>query len=400
MKNYKQTIYACFTGYIVQAVVVNFAPLLFLTFQSEYQIPLSQITTLISINFLLQLLIDSAAAFFVDKIGYRISIVAAHIFSGLGLIFLATLPSLLNNAFAGLLIAVITYAIGGGLLEVLISPIVEACPTDNKEKAMSMLHSFYSWGTVGVIGLSTLFFFLFGIQNWKILTLIWAILPIVNSIIFTKVPIASLIAADEKGFSLLQLFREKMFWLFMLIILCSGASEQVIGQWASTFVETSLHLPKIIGDLIGPMLFAICMGATRTFYGKFGDKINLGKMMLFSSISCCISYLFVALTASPILSIVGFCLSGLSIGILWPGTFSIASASIPKGGTTMFALFALFGDLGCSVGPAVVGFASNNQTSQLKFGILIAIVFPLLLIVGTSIFLIQKHKKRAYQSNN
>ena len=379
---YQKTMYACFAGYIVQAIVNNFVPLLFLTFESSYNIPLSQITMLITFNFGIQLIVDLLSTKFVDRIGYRVSIVMAHVFAAGGLIGLVVLPDLLPNAFAGLLIAVVIYAIGGGLIEVLISPIMESCPTENKEKAMSLLHSFYCWGHVGVVLLSTLFFKLFGIENWKILALIWAVIPIVNGIVFCKAPIASLIEDGETGMSLRDLCRNQMFWILMLMMVCAGASEQAVSQWASTFAEQGLGVTKTIGDLAGPMAFAILMGSARAFYGKFGEKIDLDKFMMGSSLLCVIAYLCISLSPSPLISLVGCAVCGLSVGIMWPGTFSKASATLKNGGTAMFALLALAGDVGCSGGPTLVGFVTGQMSNNLKLGILAGIVFPILLIVA------------------
>ena len=379
---YQNTMYACFVGYIVQAIVNNFVPLLFLTFESSYGIPLSQITMLITFNFGIQLLVDLLSAKFVDKIGYRVSIVMAHIFAALGLAGLVVLPDLLPNAFAGLLIAVVIYAIGGGLIEVLVSPIMESCPSENKEKAMSLLHSFYCWGHVGVVLLSTLFFWFFGIADWKILALLWVIIPVCNGILFCKVPIAPLIEEGETGMSLRELCKNRIFWILMLMMMCAGASEQAVSQWASTFAEQGLGVSKTIGDLAGPMSFAILMGSARAFYGKFGDRIDLDKFMQASSLLCIVSYLCISLSPSPLFSLIGCSLCGLSVGIMWPGTFSKASAALRNGGTAMFALLALAGDVGCSGGPTLVGFATGLASDDLKKGILAGIIFPILLIVG------------------
>ena len=329
--NFQKTMYACFAGYIVQAIVNNFVPLLFLTFEKSYHIPLSQITMLITFNFGIQLLVDLLSAGFVDRIGYRVSIVLAHVFSAAGLIGLVILPEILPNAFVGLLLAVVVYAIGGGLIEVLISPIVESCPSDNKEKAMSLLHSFYCWGHVAVVFFSTLFFKLCGIDHWKVMALIWAALPIINGLVFCKVPIASLIEEGETGMTLGELCRNKIFWILMLMMLCAGASEQAVSQWASTFAEKGLGVTKTIGDLAGPMAFAILMGSARAFYGKFGDKINLDQFMIGSSALCILSYLTISLSASPLIALIGCSICGLSVGIMWPGTFSKASASLRNG---------------------------------------------------------------------
>lgn len=380
-QNYNHTIYACFTGYIVQAVVNNFVPLLFLTFQSSYGIPLSKITFLVTFNFGLQLIIDLLSAGFVDKIGYRTSIILAHVFAAAGLIGLTFLPDLFADPFAGLLLSVIIYAIGGGLTEVLISPIMESCPTDNKETAMSLLHSFYCWGYVAVVLLSTVFFHLFGIENWKILTLVWTVIPVVNGFVFTKVPIAPLLSDEDKGMSISLLFKQKLFWCLLLLMFCAGSCEQAVSQWASTFAEKGLQVSKTIGDLTGPMMFAILMGTSRAIYGKYGEKINLMKFMTCSGILCLASYLLISLTSSPIIGLIGCGLCGLSVGILWPGTFSISAANLKTGGTAMFALLALAGDLGCSLGPTTVGIASGILGDNLRMGILTAAVFPVLLLI-------------------
>lgn len=380
-QKYQKTIYACFVGYIVQAIVNNFVPLLFLTFEKSYHIPLSQITMLITINFGIQLLVDLLSAEFVDRIGYRVSVVLAHVFAAVGLVGLVLLPEIMPNAFAGLLIAVFIYALGGGLIEVLISPIVESCPTDNKEKAMSLLHSFYCWGHVGVVLLSTVFFGIFGIANWKILACIWALIPVINAFVFAKAPIAPLIEEGESGMTMLDLCKSKVFWVMMLMMLCAGASEQAVSQWASTFAEKGLGVTKTIGDLAGPMTFAILMGSSRAFYGKFGHKIDLDRFMLGSSVLCIFSYLLIVASPIPFLSLVGCGICGLSVGIMWPGTFSKASVALKNGGTAMFALLALAGDLGCSGGPTLVGFVSSAAADNLKAGILVAIVFPVVMAV-------------------
>jgi fucose permease len=384
-KSYNKTLYACFTGYIVQAIVNNFVPLLFLTFHNTYHIPMTQITLLITFNFGLQLLVDILSVTFVDRIGYRASMIIAHICAAAGLVLLTILPDICGNAFAGLLAAVAIYAVGGGLLEVLVSPIVEACPTKNKEKAMSLLHSFYCWGHVAVVLISTAFFYLFGIQNWKIMACIWAVVPFANMILFTKVPIASLMDEGEKGLTMGQLFRKKIFWVLIIMMTCAGASEQAVSQWASTFAETGLGVSKTIGDLAGPMLFAVLMGSSRAFYGKYGDRIDLDRFMSGSSILCVIAYLGISLVPSPLVGFIGCALCGFSVGIMWPGVFSKAAAAVPKGGTAMFALLALAGDVGCAGGPTVVGIVSSAFDNNLKRGILAGVVFPLLLLIGIKI---------------
>lgn len=383
---YRHTIYACFIGYTVQAIINNFAPLLFLTFQSQYGVTLGKIALLTGLNFGIQLLVDLFSAKFADKIGYRPCVVSAHIFSAAGLLLLTILPELLPDAYAGLCIAVVVYALGGGLLEVLVSPIMEACPGDEKAKAMSLLHSFYCWGHVGVVLLSSLFFTVFGIQNWKILAVIWSIVPIANGILFSNVPIGSLLEEGEEGYSIRQLASMRMFWVFMLLMACAGACEQAVSQWASAYAESGLGVPKTAGDLAGPLLFAVTMGSARLFYGKSGEKIDLKKFMWVSACLCFCSYLIIGLSSAPVLGFLGCALCGLSVGILWPGTFSLGTRAMPKGGTAMFALFALAGDVGCSGGPTFVGTMANNLFGgQLNLGILSGIVFPVLLLIGLAL---------------
>lgn len=380
-KGYKWTVNACFIGYIIQAIVNNFVPLLFLTFQSSYGIPLSRITLLITVNFAVQLTVDLVSVAFVDKIGYRASMLIAHGMSALGLAGLTVLPRVLPDVYAGLLISVVCYAVGGGLLEVLVSPVMESCPTDNKEKAMSMLHSFYCWGQVGVVLVSTVFFRIFGIGRWWILALLWALVPIANGILFVRVPIAPLIADGEKGLTVRELFGMRQFWILMLMMVCAGASELSVSQWASTFAEKGLGVSKTLGDLMGPMFFALLMGAARAFYGKYGEKVALNRFMTGSALLCVISYLCISLVPIPLVGLLGCGLCGLSVGIMWPGTFSKATASIKRGGTAMFALLALGGDIGCSGGPTLVGFVSGAFGDDLHRGILAGIVFPAVLLI-------------------
>lgn len=380
--SYEKTIRACFVGYIVQAIVNNFIPLLFLTFQERYGIPLSQITLLVAFNFGVQLLVDGLLVRFVDRIGYRASMILAHLAAAAGLVLLTVLPERLPSPFPGILLSVMVYAVGGGLIEVVVSPVVEACPSDNKEAAMSLLHSFYCWGHVGVVLLSTVFFRLFGVENWKALALVWALVPLCNAAAFAKVPIAPLIQEGQTGLRLRDLFRMPLFWMFLLMMTCAGASEQAVSQWASFFAEKGLGVSKTAGVLAGPMSFAVLMGASRAFYGRFGDRIPLERFMRYSSLLCILSYLGISLLPWPALNLAACALCGLSVGIMWPGTFSRAASALPGGGTAMFALFALAGDVGCSLGPTTVGFVFGLLGDDLKRGVLAGVVFPALLLAG------------------
>ena len=378
---YQKTLIACYLGFITQAIAANFAPLLFLTFHRTYQISLGRIAFISTAFFFTQLLVDLFCAKYVDKIGYRKSVVASEIFSAAGLIGLAFLPSLLPDPYVGILISVIIYAMGSGLIEVLVSPIVEACPFDNKDSVMSLLHSFYCWGSVGVILLSTIFFAIFGIENWRILACIWALIPLYNTFNFISCPIESLTEEGE-GLSIRQLCHIPIFWIALILMVCAGASEISMAQWASAYVESALGISKSIGDIIGPCLFAVMMGMSRSFYGKYGENIDLMKFMIGSGALCLVCYLLSALAPLPFLNLVGCAVCGFSVGIMWPGTISIASQKIPLGGTAMFALLAMAGDLGGSVGPGIVGFVTQNANDNLKVGMLAGCVFPTVLVLS------------------
>ena len=387
-KNYKKTLVACYLGFVTQAITANFTPLLFLTFKNTYGIGFEKIALIPMVFYFTQLLIDFAAAKFVDKIGYRVCVVSSQVLSAAGLVLMAVLPELLPVPFAGILIAVVLYAIGSGLVEVLVSPIVEACPFENKGGMMSLLHSFYCWGAVAVILGSTLFFTVFGIGNWKILTVLWAIIPFWNAFNFMFCPIERLIE-DEKRMRTGQLLKLPLFWLLILLMICAGASEASMAQWASAFTESAMGVSKTVGDLAGPCLFAVFMGISRIVYGKLSEKLDLTKTMLACGGLCVLCYLTASLSAMPIIGLAGCALCGVSVGIMWPGTISISSQKCPRGGTAMFAFLALAGDLGATVSPSLVGGISNMAGGNLKAGLFAATAFPLLLIFG----LIILHRK-------
>ena len=385
-RKYQRTLTACYLGFVTQSISANFAPLLFLTFQSTYGISLDRIALIPVVFYLTQLLVDLGASRFADKIGYRICVVASQVVSAAGLVLLAVLPEILPAPFPGILIAVVFYAIGSGLVEVLVSPIVEACLFENRDGMMSFLHSFYCWGAVGVILGSTLFFAVFGTENWRILTLIWALVPLVNIFQFLTCPIERLV--EEGGnLPLRRLLRLPLLWLMILLMICSGASEATMAQWASAFTESALGVSKTIGDLAGPCLFAVFMGIARMLYGKMSGKLNLVRTMLFSGILCVACYLLASLSPLPLLGLTGCALCGFSVGIMWPGTISLSSQKCPQGGTAMFAFLALAGDFGGTVSPAIVGGFSELAGGNLKIGLLTATVFPLLLVAGILILI-------------
>lgn len=390
-KNYKKTLVACYLGFVTQAITANFTPLLFLTFKNTYGIGFEKIALIPMVFYFTQLLIDFAAAKFVDKIGYRVCVVSSQVLSAAGLVLMAVLPELLPVPFAGILIAVVLYAIGSGLVEVLVSPIVEACPFENKGGMMSLLHSFYCWGAVAVILGSTLFFTVFGIENWKILTVLWAIIPFWNAFNFMFCPIERLVEEDQR-MRTSQLLKLPLFWLLILLMICAGASEASMAQWASAFTESAMGVSKTVGDLAGPCLFAAFMGISRIVYGKLSEKLDLTKTMLACGGLCVLCYLTASLSAIPIIGLAGCALCGVSVGIMWPGTISISSQKCPRGGTAMFAFLALAGDLGATVSPSLVGGISNMAGGNLKAGLFAATAFPLLLIFGL-IFLHRKFNK-------
>lgn len=381
MKNYKRTLTACYLGFITQAISANFAPLLFMIFHNTYGISFASLALISTTFFFTQLIVDLICAKFVDRIGYRVSIIIAELTSGIGLAGLSFLPDRMPDPFTGILLCTIIYAIGSGLIEVLCSPIVEACPFENKEGTMSLLHSFYCWGSVGVILGSTLFFTLIGIAHWRILACLWAIVPLYNIYNFAACPIEHLVS-DGEGLTITQLFRTKLFWVFLVLMVCAGSSELAMAQWASAFAESALHVSKTVGDLAGPCGFAVLMGISRVLYGKYGEKVDLTVFMMASGILCVGCYLLAGLAKLPILGLIGCTLCGFSVAIMWPGSISIASKMLPTGGTAMFALLALAGDLGGSVGPSIVGNLTQRFGENLQAGVLGGIGFPIVLVIS------------------
>ena len=381
---YQHTAYACYMAYIVGAVINNFVPLLFVVLSNTYSLTLENLAFLIFLNFATQCIVDFLGAKYVDKIGYRQTLIIALFMAMLGLCSLGVLPTILP-AFTGLIISVIFYAIGSGLLEVMVSPTIEALPNiKEKAAAMSLLHSFYCWGTILVVVVSTVFFNLFGIESWRIMCFIWAILPAVTIGLFTKVPIVPF-GSEEKNGSFKKIFSSGLLIVFIVLMLCSGASEIAIAQWASLFAEQGLGVSKTLGDLLGPCLFSLAMAIVRTWYGKAGEKIDLFKMLTVSAVVCIIGYLVASFSKNPIISLIGCGICGLGVAVMWPGTLSLAAKYCAFGGTAIFAYLAMAGDMGCSTGPALVAAVSERTSllgSPLKAGILSAIIFPVIMLIG------------------
>lgn len=389
--NYSHTLRACYIAYITQAISVNFAPLLFVTFRNTYSITLTQLSVLIAFTFILQMIVDFTSTKFVDKIGYRVCAVAAHILAATGFIMLGCLPDMFSDPFYGILTACFFYSLGSGLIEVLVSPIVESCPTEHKASAMGLLHSFYCWGTALVILVSTVFFNIFGISSWRILSMLWAILPLVNAVFFTQVPISH--SEDAAGDGLAALFKHKIIWVFIIMMITGGAAEVAMSQWASAFAESGLKVSKTVGDLMGPFMFAILMGTGRIIYSRLVKRFDLIKYMAVCAVFCIISYLLASLSQSPVIALIGCAATGFCVGVFWPGSFSYAASKIPSGGTAMFGILAFAGDVGCTVGPGLVGTVSGYFGDNLKLGLLSAVIYPIILLIVVTLIVIKKGKK-------
>jgi len=381
--NYKSTLHACYLGYITQALIVNLPPLLFVVFREKFGLSYTMLGSLVVVIFITQLIVDALAIKFIDKIGHRVSAVIAHLFAAVGMIALAFLPRLLPQPYVGMVIASLLFATGGGIIEVLVSPIVESLPGDAKASSMSLLHSFYSWGQVLVIILSTVALLLVGQDLWFLLPLLWAVLPIVTLVKFTRVPLMPPQEESERML-LKKLMTSKIFLIALVLMVCSGAAEQSMGQWASLFAEKGLGISKMLGDLFGPCLFAIMMGIVRTLYGVKGQKINILKILIVSSFLCILSFAITALVPVPVISLLGCSLCGLSVSLMWPGMLSLTAGGYPSGGTAMFALLALGGDLGCALGPGLTGIVSDS--SNLNIGLLTGMIFPAIMLIGLLIF--------------
>ena len=391
---FKHTRFACYIAYISQAVTTTFLPLLFVRLTTEFGFSLAQLTILITITFFSEIFIDALCPLFINKIGYRTGMIIANICSVAGTAGLAVFPFLFKNPYIGFIICDVLYAIGGGFDEVLISPIVEACPTNNKAGAMGLLHSFYCWGCAAIVLFSTLFFQIFGIESWRFLAVLWALIPFVNIFLFSAVPIRTL--EEEKGsgkFS--DMLKNPLFWIMGIVMICAGASELSMSQWASAFAETGLGVSKTVGDLLGPCAFAVLMGTSRVIYSRISDKTDITKILIIGSFVCIGGYLIAALSGNPILSLVGCAVCGIAVAPMWPGAFSIAAKHIPKASTAMFAAFALAGDLGCMAGPSIVGFVSGSDSNIAK-GLLASVVFPAIMIVCLLYVRVLNRKKRSH----
>jgi fucose permease len=406
--SYRHTRYACYAGYVTQAIVNNLAPLFFIFFSGNYGISYRGLGSLVMLNFLVQLTVDAACIRLASRIGYRSLLIAAQALSALGLVLLGILPLFVRPVYAALVIAVAVYALGGGLLEVLVSPVVDAIPGEAEQKpaAMSLLHSFYCWGQMVVILLTTFLLSFFGQGRWYILPLLWAAVPLANMFLFMKVPMVPSLSEKESS-SVLSMAKQPVFFLCLLMMLCAGASEQAVAQWASLFAETALAFPKVLGDVFGPALFAFFMGSGRVIYGLWGKRIRLFPYMFFCGFLCVVCYLSITLFPIPLVQLVFCALTGFSVSIMWPAVFSLSSARFLSGGAALFAILALMGDMGCSLGPWIVGLVSDAAShtglfgalsrrisggdAPLQTGILVCVIFPVIFL--SALFIFRKMKK-------
>ena len=388
--NFKYTVLACYIAYLTQALVINFTPLLYVAFQTELGLSLSQISLLIAINFGTQMLTDISSSPIVERIGHRTAVVAAHIFCSLGMIGLYVFPAIMRNDFAAIILSTVICGVGGGLIEVMVSPIMEACPTKHKSAQMSLLHSFYCWGQAGVVLISTLLFAIFGLEHWPIFACLWALIPACDILLFAIVPINDLIKEGE-GETRRELLSRPLFWALMGLMICAGAAEITMAQWSSGFAEAGLGVPKAMGDLLGPCLFALLMGTARVLSAILAGRVSLYTLMGGSCVLCILSYLIAVLAPYPVIALLGCGLCGLSVGVLWPGTFSLAAKKLPRGGFPMFAILAFCGDVGCMTGPTLAGKIADACDGDLKVAFLFTLIFPICAIA--LLILLRRSKK-------
>lgn len=390
----KLTITACLTGFVVQAIVINYSPLLFLTFENELGISMAKISLLISISFITQLLMDLTASRLPHLFSKRVTIVMGQVCAALGLMGIALLPSVLPP-YVGLIIGTTVASVGGGIIEVTGNPVIESCNIKNKHAILTFMHSCYCWGVVLTVLLSTVFFYLLGTEHWRLLTCLWAAIPACNAVLFAIAPLGEITAAPDRSKRKRSAFRTFTFWALIVLMLCAGAAEQVMAQWASSFAEMGLGVDKTMGDILGPCAFALLMGLARLLYAKFSTKIDLSKCMIATSVLCIVGYLLSAFSPFPALSLVGCAVCGFSVGLMWPGTLCIATEEIPDGGVKMFALLALAGDAGCAIGPSAAGWIAGALGDDLKIAFALSAVFPLLIIVFAALLMLRDKRRKA-----
>ena len=391
--NYKRVKYACYTTNVSMSVVANLSPILFLTFHNLYGISYSLLGSLVLINFIAQLLIDLIFSFFSHKFNIPLAVKITPLLTLVGLFLYAVCPlAFPQYAYAGLVVGTLVFSVSGGLAEVLISPVIAAIPSDDPDREMSKLHSVYAWGVVPVILISTLFLYVFGSQSWHWLALLYMLVPLVAFLLFTKAQIPQM-ETPEKVSGALSFLKNKGLWLCVGAIFLGGASECIMAQWSSGYIEQALGIPKVWGDIFGVAVFSVMLGMGRTLYAKKGKKIE--NVLFLGSIGATICYLLAAICNMPLIGLVACAFTGLCVSMLWPGSLIVASDRFPQGGVFIFAMMAAGGDLGASVGPQLIGvitdFAIANPTivsfaegmnlapeqMGMKLGMLVGMLFPL-----------------------
>lgn len=392
-KKYLPTKLAGYVGFIVQAIVNNFLPILFIVFQDVYGLGYEKLGRLIVINFATQMFIDFITPKIIHKLGYRRAAFLCQFTACVGLCLMAVLPRFMSNTYLAIIISIVFYATGSGLMEVILSPMIEMLPTGNKSGNMAVLHSFYCWGQTVVVPLTTLMVFIFGRENWTYIPLVWAVVPFVNMFTFLRVPIVEP-DSEEKQSTFLELARTPKFVVYMVMMLCAGASEIAMSQWSSLFVEQALGVSKAIGDIVGPCLFALFMALGRVIYASLSKKVSFTRLLIWLNLLCFICYVMVALCHIAVLSLVFCALCGLSVSISWPGIYSAGARTFKTGGAVMFSAFAMCGDTGCALGPGLVGLVA--EYTNLNVGFLVAAVFPLIMVI-CSIYIL---KNRVAKNKN
>lgn len=398
MSDYRLTIRCCYLGMFVQAIVINLAPILFIPFKEQLGLTFEQLGRLILINFVTQVAFDLIAGATVTRLGVRRMVVAAHILVTLGLWLFAWLPGRLTSPYAGLVIGTIVFSMGGGVLELLLSPIINAVPSERKAADMSLLHSFYAWGQMTVILLTALAVFVLPAGPWRWVAPFWSIVPALGAWGFSRAPIPPFVE-EEKRHRLRELLRVPAFLAAMLGLALAGASEIAISQWISAFAEKALRFPKLLGDLGGVCLFAAALGVGRTWYGLYGHKVCIRTRMIGGALLATVMYVLASLSPWPWVSLLACVMSGLAVSLFWPGLLSLTAVRFPLAGASMFAVLCAAGDMGCALAPWAVGLCADRVTALglgggmgwtpeafgLRMGLLAGALFPfglLLVLIG------------------
>lgn len=393
-KSYQLTTISCFVGIFCQAVSSNITAILFIPLMTLYGLSYVHLGLLVGINFTTQVLVDIIASRLVDRYGFRVFVLPSDILAVIGLVLFGLTPVLFDNILTGLVFSTIIFSASCGLQEVMLSPIVNAIPHNDKGPAMALMHSFYAWGQVATIIITTLFLFFFGIENWQVIVFLWALVPLVNFFMFLAAPFPGVIHENQR-MTMRDLILKPFYLVALLAIMGGAATELVMNQWSSTFSEKVLELPKVTGDILGMCGFAVFLGLGRVLYGRYGSKINMNNVLVGSAAAAVVCYIAVAISPLPAISLAACAVCGLAASLLWPGTLVITAEKYPLAGAWIFAILAAAGDIGAASGPFAAGvitdltrqmpsilqFAASLQLLPDQFAIRIAIllsaIFPL-----------------------